>query len=62
MKQNSHFDAIMSMHMQAELPWRPNQFWAIDLITADWGADEMLDARIAQIIADHFIWQIITRE
>lgn len=55
-------DAIMAHHMQAEVPWRPNQFWAVDLITADWGEVEMLDARIAQIIADHFIWQCITSQ
>lgn len=53
-------DGVMAMHLQAEVPWRPNQFWAVDLLTADWKQDDFDRARLAQIIADDFLWRMIT--
>lgn len=52
-------DAVMSLYISADTPWRPNQFWAVDLLTADWKQDDFDRARIAQIIADDFLWRMI---
>lgn len=52
--------AVMSLYMSADTPWRPNQFWAVDLLTADWKQDDFDRARLAQIIADDFLWRMIT--
>lgn len=53
-------DALMSMYLSAYTPWRPNQFWAIDLLTADWEEGDFQKARTAQIVADDFIWRMVT--
>lgn len=63
MKENHFLDvvnAIMAMHMQAEIPWKPGKFVVYDEIHDDWTPMDLVSARQAQLVADYFLVQMIT--
>ena len=60
MKNKQLIDAVMAMHMQAEIPWQPGKFVAFDLPNDDWTEMDLKHARKAQLVADYFLIQMIT--
>ena len=59
--QNSRFDGVMAMHLQAEVPWRPGQFVVSEITEDDWlFDDEEVCAVVAVFVVDRFFRRMIT--
>lgn len=52
-------DHIMDMRMQALRSWHPNKFVAFDVIDHKWSDADFDNGRIAQEVADTFLWKMV---
>lgn len=55
-------DAIMAQHLQAEIPWRENEFVVTEITEDEWLTDEEeVWAMVAVYVVDRFFIRNLTR-
>ncbi len=54
-------DALIAMHIQAEIPWRPGDFVVPDAVPEDWlTEEEEVWAIVSVFVVDRFFASMIT--